>query len=49
MLSDTCVVYCHERRVYMAPPVYYKNMNTDRQNVYGGDTIQQGNSGDGNI
>ncbi len=49
LLSDTCVVYCHERRVYVAPPVYYKNINTGRQDVYGGNTIQQDNTGDGNI
>ena len=49
LLSDTCVVYCHERRVYVAPPVYYKSINTGRQDVYGGNTIQQDNTGDGNI
>ena len=48
LLSDTCVVYCHERRVYVAPPVYYKSINTGRQDVYGGNTMQQDNTGDGN-
>lgn len=24
LLSDTCVVYCHERKVYVNPPVNYK-------------------------
>lgn len=48
MLSDTCVIYCHERRVYVAPPVYYKNMDTARQDVYTGNTAAKDNIEDGN-
>lgn len=48
MLSDTCVIYCHERRVYVASPVYYKNMDTARQDVYTGNTAAKDNIEDGN-
>ena len=28
LISDTCVVYYHEKRVYTRPPVTYTNMHT---------------------
>lgn len=32
-LSDTCVVYCHEKKVYVDSPVYYNNINTSSLNI----------------
>lgn len=49
ILSDTCVVYCHERRVYVAPPIYYKSINTGGQDIYSGNTMSQGNTEDGKV
>lgn len=42
-LSDTCVVYCHEKKVYVDPPVYYNNINTSSLNIGNGVFVDENN------